>query len=248
MTQSQALVLEAAGGEFAYSTIKLKPLQPREVLVRLKATGLCHTDIAVQQGKIPAPFPVVLGHEGAGVVKQVERIAIRLRIQTGAGAVFNVIKPVKKEVRSLVVFGIGGVGSASLMAAKYLSTKASGILDVMIAVDRDDRRLTLAKQLGATHTINATDTDYHESIAQICGGRGVDAAIDCTGSVQVINDMIVALAPCGTAVTVGAPLAMSRMSIEVFPFINGCKTYRGTHAGNSVAKTVSLKPSQHCAV
>ena len=44
---------------------------PGEVLVRLVASGLCHTDISVLDGTIPWPAPSVLGHEGAGVVEQI---------------------------------------------------------------------------------------------------------------------------------------------------------------------------------
>ncbi|KIW68446.1 hypothetical protein PV04_04389 [Phialophora macrospora] len=327
MAKSQALVLEDAGRDFVFSTIELKPLQPKEVLVRLKATGVCHTDISVQAGRIPAPFPLVVGHEGGGIVEQIGEEVTTVKvgdhvllsysfcgechtcrqekpfaceqmlsrnfgcarpdgscpvlwdgkethgcffgqssfanpalvqeascvavdkslplevlaplgcgIQTGAGAVFNIVQPVEKRVRSLVIFGIGGVGSAAVMAAKYLSSTSSGVLDAIIAVDTKEERLALARTLGATHTIDASDADYLSQIAEIRDGSGVDAAIDCTGSLQVINDMIVALGPCGTAVTIGAPPATSRMSIEVFPFINGCKTYRGSHAGDSVAK------------
>ena len=43
---------------------------PGEVLVRMAATGVCHTDLSVLQGNIPVPFPVVLGHEGAGIVTE----------------------------------------------------------------------------------------------------------------------------------------------------------------------------------
>jgi aryl-alcohol dehydrogenase len=331
MAKLQGLVLEAAGREFVYTTIELKPLQPKEVLVRLKATGVCHTDISIQEGRIPAPFPLVLGHEGGGIVEQVGKEVTTVKvgdhvllsysfcgechtcrqekpfacehmlsrnfgctrpdgscpisragtemhgcffgqssfanpalvqeaccvpvdkslplevlaplgcgIQTGAGAVFNIVQPVEKRVRSLVIFGIGGVGSAAVMAAKYLSSTTSGVLNAIVAVDTKDHRLALARTLGATHTIDASDADYLSRIAEICGASGADAAIDCTGSLQVINDMIVALGPCGTAVTIGAPPATSRMSIEVFPFINGCKTYRGSHAGDSVAKKVNV--------
>jgi len=53
--------------------VKLKPLRDDEVVVKLAASGVCHTDLSVQQGKLPMPPPVVLGHEGAGVVEEVGR-------------------------------------------------------------------------------------------------------------------------------------------------------------------------------
>ncbi|KAJ4502665.1 hypothetical protein HRR78_008330 [Exophiala dermatitidis] len=121
------------------------------------------------------------------------------------------------------------------MAAKYLSTTAPDILSAIIAVDINEQRLALAQKLGATHTINGSNTEVLARIKEICNGTGVDAAVDCTGALSVINNMILALAPCGRAVTIGSPPAGAKMSIEVFPFINGCKTYRGSHAGDSVA-------------
>jgi Zn-dependent alcohol dehydrogenase len=44
---------------------------PREVLVRIKAAGVCHTDLSLLNGRLPAPYPCVLGHEGAGIVETV---------------------------------------------------------------------------------------------------------------------------------------------------------------------------------
>ena len=55
------------------SLLELDIEEPRvdEVLVRLVATGVCHTDLVVQAGMLPVPIPVVLGHEGAGIVEKV---------------------------------------------------------------------------------------------------------------------------------------------------------------------------------
>ncbi|MBS42649.1 MAG: NAD(P)-dependent alcohol dehydrogenase [Nocardioides sp.] len=70
-TTATAAVLRGQDDDFTFEQITLGALQPGEILVRTTATGLCHTDLAVQHGHIPSPFPVVLGHEGAGVVEQV---------------------------------------------------------------------------------------------------------------------------------------------------------------------------------
>ena len=48
--------------------VRLAELAPGHVHVKLAASGVCHTDLSVQNGTIPSPFPCVLGHEGAGVV------------------------------------------------------------------------------------------------------------------------------------------------------------------------------------
>lgn len=64
MVSATALIVENTAHSFTVDTVELKPLRAVEVLVELKATGVCHTDIAVQHGKLPGAFPVVLGHEG----------------------------------------------------------------------------------------------------------------------------------------------------------------------------------------
>lgn len=57
--------------DFDVTEVELDPPKAGEVLVKMKATGVCHSDLSVANGTIPSPFPVVLGHEGAGIVEQV---------------------------------------------------------------------------------------------------------------------------------------------------------------------------------
>lgn len=64
MVQATAFIVKQKGSSFEPVTFELEPIQEHEVLVDLTATGVCHTDLAVQHGKIPMPFPVILGHEG----------------------------------------------------------------------------------------------------------------------------------------------------------------------------------------
>ena len=69
-----ALVTERPGAGFALTPCRLDGPRDDEVLVRIEAVGLCHTDLGVAAGYLPdLPFPVVLGHEGAGVVEAVGR-------------------------------------------------------------------------------------------------------------------------------------------------------------------------------
>jgi aryl-alcohol dehydrogenase len=58
-------------GSFHLAPAVLEPPRDEEVLVRIVATGLCHTDLVVRDQVYPVPLPVVLGHEGAGVVEAV---------------------------------------------------------------------------------------------------------------------------------------------------------------------------------
>jgi len=64
----QAAILREPGGEFAIEPATLDTPQAGEVLVKVLAAGVCHTDIGVQH---IMPMPVVLGHEGSGVVEAV---------------------------------------------------------------------------------------------------------------------------------------------------------------------------------
>lgn len=66
-----AAVLHAVNTPLAIESVELAPLQPTDVLVRMRASGLCHTDLEVIQGQLAYPLPIVLGHEGAGVVEAV---------------------------------------------------------------------------------------------------------------------------------------------------------------------------------
>jgi aryl-alcohol dehydrogenase len=66
-----AAVARAPAGGFALEEVTLEQPRAGEVLVEIAAVGLCHTDILVGSGSLPTPFPVVLGHEGAGVVAAV---------------------------------------------------------------------------------------------------------------------------------------------------------------------------------
>jgi aryl-alcohol dehydrogenase len=66
-----AAVCWEPGKPFEYSDVELDEPRPDELLVRMVATGVCHTDINSRDGRMPMQFPIILGHEGAGVVEQV---------------------------------------------------------------------------------------------------------------------------------------------------------------------------------
>ena len=66
-----AAVTKAKGEPFVLEEVELDEPQNGEILVRIVASGICHTDEAVQHQFIPTPLPAVLGHEGAGVVEKV---------------------------------------------------------------------------------------------------------------------------------------------------------------------------------
>src|SRR3984885_5739341 len=69
--QYRAAVLHAAQTQLSIETVTAAALKPADVLVRIRATGLCHTDLEVIEGSLRYPMPIVLGHEAAGIVEQV---------------------------------------------------------------------------------------------------------------------------------------------------------------------------------
>src|ERR1700726_664092 len=69
--QYRAAVLHAAQTPMSIETVIMTGLKPTDVLVRIRAAGLCHTDLEVIEGSLRYPLPIVLGHEAAGIVERV---------------------------------------------------------------------------------------------------------------------------------------------------------------------------------
>src|SRR5207253_2672778 len=69
--KTKAAVLYEAGQPAVIEEITLDPPRLGEVLVRMEAAGVCRSDLHVRDGAIPEPLPIVLGHEGTGVVTEV---------------------------------------------------------------------------------------------------------------------------------------------------------------------------------
>lgn len=147
--------------------------------------------------------------------------------QTGAGAVLNVMKP--KPGDAFVVFGVGAVGLSGLVAAKI-----SGC-DPIIAVDVHEHRLTLARELGATHTINHTGrTDVVAEIKTITG-LGARYTLETSALAPVLREAVEALMPAGTCVLLGSARTGTEVAIET-PFLQNGRTLRGVIQGDSVPK------------
>src|ERR1700740_1608889 len=69
--QIRAAVVREKGGPFSIETLSLEGPRRDEVLVKVVATGICHTDIVARDKVSPVPHPIALGHEGAGIVESV---------------------------------------------------------------------------------------------------------------------------------------------------------------------------------
>jgi len=78
--ETLAAVLEAPGKDFVVETVQLLAPGPSEVLVRIEASGVCHSDWNAATGASATPTPAVLGHEGAGVVEAVGSQATRVAL------------------------------------------------------------------------------------------------------------------------------------------------------------------------
>ncbi|QJT05756.1 NAD(P)-dependent alcohol dehydrogenase [Streptomyces asoensis] len=153
-------------------------------------------------------------------------------VQTGVGAVWNVLKPATGS--TIVVLGAGAVGLSAVMAAAL--TPATTI----IAVDRVAERLQLAKELGATHTVDASGTPLGEAVAEITGGQGADGIVETTGNTAVLRQGVDALAARGTLVVVGAPPFGSEVALDVNGLLGG-KRVVGLTLGDS--ETQSFIPA-----
>ena len=69
--QIQAAIVEAKSGPFVLQEVELDDPRPDELRVRLVASGICATDLHVRDQHYPVPLPLVLGHEGAGIVEEI---------------------------------------------------------------------------------------------------------------------------------------------------------------------------------
>ncbi len=310
----KAALSSGAQEPFEIADVELDEPRADEVLVKLTATGVCHTDLATKAAWPQDKSPIVLGHEGAGVVEAAgadvtavrpgQHVLLSYRscrscptckaghptycrdfstlnligsrpdgsttmrrdgspvygsffgqssfashalayesnvvavedgidltvaaplgcgVQTGAGAVLNVLRPESES--SLVVFGAGGVGLSALMVAG-----AAGV-GTIIAVEPVASRRLLATELGATATIDPSLDGAVDAIRQLTGG-GATHALDTTANGAVINQAIEALAPLGTLALVGVGPAEVQMTIR--NVIGGGKTIRGVVEGDAV--------------
>ena len=132
----------------------------------------------------PAARPAAAGLLGCGVM-------------AGLGAAINTGHVERGD--SVAVIGCGGVGSAAVAGARLAGA------GTIIAVDVDDRKLTTASQLGATHTLNSRSTDAVTGIQELTGGFGADVVIDAVGRPETYQQAFYARDLAGTVVLVGVP-------------------------------------------
>ncbi len=114
--------------------------------------------------------------------------------------------------KSVAVIGCGGVGAAAIAGSALAGA------DTIIAVDIDDRKLAGARRLGATHTVNSSETDPVAAIQELTGGNGADVVIDAVGRPETWKQAFYARDLAGTVVLVGVPTP--DMKIPDIPLID----------------------------
>ena len=162
--------------------------------------------------KVPRDAPLaLLGPLGCG-------------IQTGAGAVMNSLNP--RAGASLAVFGVGSVGMSAIMAAKAVGCAT------IIAVDVKPGRLALARDLGATQTVNPQEASPVEAIRRLSGG-GVDYSLETTAVPEVFRQAVDALGVPGICGLIGAAPLGTEVTFDMNSILFG-RTIRGIIEGDSI--------------
>lgn len=152
----------------------------------------------------------------------VEMASFGCGVQTGAGTILNILRP--DDTSRVVVYGLGGVGMAAIMAAAHLGAKD------IVGVDLSPSRRDTALQIGATHVLDGGDPGIADAVDKATGG-GSTHAFDTTGSPAVIRGAARSLCQGGTLVVVGNGPA--DVSLDVQDLIAGGKTVRGCIEGDS---------------
>jgi len=147
---------------------------------------------------------------------------------TGLGSVLNALEPVVGS--TLAVFGCGSVGLSSVMAAKLAS------VGQIIAVDIRDNRLRLARELGASHAINATREDPLEIISRLTD-EGSDYSVVALSSIEVLTQAVKSLRPGGRCVTLGGVPRGTTASLDLLVRM----TERSIRGGNMGSGRPSLE-------
>jgi aryl-alcohol dehydrogenase len=315
MKINAAVVFETSG-DFRIEELELSDPNDDEVLVRVIASGICHTDLAGRAGHLPIPPPPsVFGHEGSGIVEKVgarvtkvkpgdhvvlawdycgtcspckqgkvlyclnffkhnfhgarpdgsitmhkdgqpihgsffsqssfadyalanERNVVKVQddipleilapmgcgVMTGAGAVMNSFQP--RPGASIAVFGVGNVGMSAILAAVICGCTT------IIAVDVHTARLEIARELGATHTVNAGEVNPVDAILDITGG-GAEFSLECVGNPRVLRQAVDVLPRLGVCGLTGVVPPFTEVNLNMDLIMNG-RTVKGILGGDAI--------------
>ena len=144
-------------------------------------------------------------------------------LPTGAGIVTNTIKP--RSGSSIAIFGLGGIGLSSLMATQLFECRE------VIAIDIRPEKLELAREFGASATIDASTEDVPRRIYDLTDGIGLDYSVEATGLASTIEQAFNAVRRGGgLCVFASHPETGARISIDPFELICG-KQIQGSWGG-----------------
>jgi len=144
---------------------------------------------------------------------------------TGVGAVVNTAAHPRGA--SAAVVGLGGVGLAALLAARMLEAEH------LVAIDMNDRKLAVARELGATATVNAASPDAAEQVREITGG-GVACAYEMAGSARALELAYKITARGGTTVSAGLSHPQQQFSLQHLSLVAEERTLKGSYLGSCV--------------
>lgn len=145
-------------------------------------------------------------------------------VLTGYGAVHHSARV--REGESVVVFGVGGVGLATLQSARI-----AGALTI-IAVDVSPEKESLARQAGATEYVVASDTTAKE-IRKLTGGQGADVAVECVGRAATIRTAWDSTRRGGRTTVVGIGGKDQQVTFNALELFHWGRTLSGCVYGNS---------------
>jgi alcohol dehydrogenase len=316
LNQTGAVRPYAVSKPLSIETIELDLPGYGEVLVKIGAAGLCHSDLSTINGVRPRPTPMAMGHEAAGTVEEIgpgvtdlkkgdhvvltfvpscghclpcaegrpalcepgaaangagtllsgdrrlhrngtqihhhlgcsafaeyatvsrrslvkvtpdlsfeEAALFGCAVLTGVGAVLNTAKV--SPGSTVAVVGLGGVGLCSVLGAVVAGARQ------IVAVDMLEDKLTLARNLGATHAFNAADPDCIQKIREVTNG-GAEFAFELAGSVRAMELAYKITGRGGTTVTAGLPPAADTIPIPQVNLVAEERTVKGSYIGTCV--------------
>lgn len=320
----RAAVMYAPNTPFQIVDIDVDAPRAGEALVRVAASGVCHSNLHFMHGNIPSPFPIIFGEEGIGVVEAVGpgvtsvepgdhvimlfrahcgncfycvrgrptlcdfgapiRSTGRLvdgtsRFRQGDQEVFHFagvssfseysvvpeqgLLKIRRDVpldvavliacsvtsgagpmlfgapveagASVLVIGAGGVGLNAVQGAMLAAANPIIVVDVVPA------KLELARQLGATHTIDARTEDVVSIAKALTEGRGVDFALEVIGRTETMQTAFDATRKGGTILVIGLCGPDVRWPISPLALVTQEKTVRGiTYGAVNIRKDVPI--------
>lgn len=316
--RGKGAVLREAGSPFeVVDNLEFDSPGAGEVLVRIVASGMCHTDLGVQDHGMPFTLPGIVGHEGGGIVEQVgagvtsvtpgdkvllsftfcgecascrsnhpaycetwfarnllgmlrepdsagvradgeelhthflgqssfaeyaiadARSVVKVAptadlvtlaplgcgIITGVGSMWNVVDP--DESSTVAVYGTGAVGLSAVWAA------AQRRPEKLIAIDRVASRLEIAREFGATHTIDASTENVESRLFKLTNEVGVSHSFDTTASPHVGSGAVESAAMRGKVVICGVAAPGTELPVSMTTLLAGRKV-EGVTYGDAV--------------